>query len=439
VSRFSCRGRAVLTLMTLLAGCSPLALAPISGSPSEANRVSAQAARVSIIYSLQGTPMSSVPEAGLIVDARGNLYGTAAYGGAVSSGCSIGCGTAFELSSEKGKWNESVLNSFNNSETGLYPSNPLIFDATGNLYGTTQVGGDQGVAFELLHEADGWKYKVLHIFMGCRDGQQPRSGLTELDGNFYGTTVAGGNNCSGGNGTVFELSRSGRHWKERIVHRFRSYRDGASPQAGLTFDSSGNLYGTTSNGGNNSCASGCGTIFELSPSQGGGWSERVLHRFNGSDGFMPLANLVWDAYGNLYGSAEFGGDNSCAGGGCGTIFKLSRGTGTRWRFSVVYEFPIQSAGSDPAGNMVFDGSGNLYGTTVAGGNVKACPQPGGCGVVFKLSPTDGKWKYSVLHIFNNAPDGALPNGLVTGAHGRFFGTTIGGGVYSMGTAFEVVQ
>jgi uncharacterized repeat protein (TIGR03803 family) len=426
--------------LTFLAGCSPGAFEPISGSPSEASRVSLQPAGVSVVYSFKGTPLSSTPEAGLITDASGNLYGTADYGGSPSSGCGIGCGTAFELSPEKsGKWNETVLYSFNNPATGLYPSNPLIFDAAGNLYGTTQVGGTLGVAFELLREAHAWKYRLLHNFLGCRDGQQPRSGLTELNGNFYGTTVAGGNSCSGGNGTVFELSRRGHHWKETIIDRFLSYGDGASPQAGLTFDASGNLYGTTSYGGNSSCASGCGTAFELSHARGRRWSEKVLHQFTGSDGFMPLANLVWDESGNLYGSAEYGGDNSCVGGGCGTIFKLSRAKGTRWRFSVVYVFPKQSQGADPAGNMVFDASGNLYGTTVGGGNVGACPQPGGCGVVFKLSPTGGKWKYSVLHIFNNTPDGALPSGLVMAANGTFFGTTISGGLYSMGTTFEVAQ
>jgi uncharacterized repeat protein (TIGR03803 family) len=410
----------------------------MTGVRSEVSRASSQAARVSVIYSLKGAPLSSTPEAGLIADTRGNLYGTASYGGVPNSECSIGCGTAFELSPEKGgTWNETVLYSFNNPMTGLYPSNPLIFDAPGNLYGSTQVGDSFGVAYELLHYAGGWRYKVRHNFVGGSDGQQPRSGLMELNGKFYGTTVAGGNGGSGGNGTVFELLRRGG-WKERIIHPFLSYGDGTNPQAGLTSDSSGNLYGTTSYGGLNKCAGGCGTVFKLLPSRGGRWSEKVLHQFTGSDGALPVANLIWDASGNLYGSAEFGGDSSCVGGGCGTIFKLRRGNGNSWQLSVVYAFPKQSQGADPAGNMVFDGSGNLYGTTVSGGNVNACPQPGGCGVVFELSHGGRKWKYSVLHIFNNTPDGALPNGLVSDGTGKYFGTTIGGGIYSMGTAFELV-
>jgi uncharacterized repeat protein (TIGR03803 family) len=393
--------------------------------------VSLQAARVSVVYSFRGTPLSSTPEAGLITDASGNLYGTAVYGGATSSECSIGCGTAFELSPEKGgKWNETVLYNFNNPATGLYPSNPLIFDAAGNLYGTTSVGGTLGVAFELLHEAHTWEYKLLHNFTGCRDGQQPESGLTELNGNLYGTTVAGGNSCSGGNGTVFEFSRVGDRWKYRVIYRFLSYSDGMSPQAGLTYDSSGNLYGTTAYGGNTACGSGCGTVFELSPARGGRWSKKVLHQFDKSDGALPDADLVWDASGNLWGSTNQGANSGCP-NGCGTIFELRRGKGNGRRFSVVYEFIMQQ-GAAPLGNMVFDESGNLYGSTDIGGSA-------GDGVVFKLSPANGKWRYSVLHAFTSSPDGAEPNGLVEGAKGAFFGSTGGGGAYSMGTAFEVTQ
>jgi uncharacterized repeat protein (TIGR03803 family) len=414
---------------SVLAACGAL---PLSLSKGQNDTPSGQAlpgARVSAVYSFKGTPLSSTPEAGLITDARGNLYGTATYGGAPSSGCSIGCGTAFELSREKDGWDETVLYSFNNPATGLYPSNPLIFDASGNLYGTTQVGGTQGVAFELLHQADRWQYKVLHNFVGCRDGQQPRSGLTELNGNFYGTTVAGGNSCSGGSGTIFELSRHGDRWKYRIIYRFLSYGDGMSPQAGLTYDSSGNLYGTTSYGGNNACGSGCGTVFELSRSRGGRWSEKVLHQFNKTDGALPYADLVWDGSGNLYGSANQGADSVCP-NGCGTIFELGR-KGNSWQFSVVHSF-IEQSGGGPAGNMVFGATGDLYGSTVIGGSA-------GYGVVFKLSPAGEGWKYTVLHAFADTPDGEEPNGLVEAANGEFFGTTIGGGLNAMGTTFEVMN
>jgi uncharacterized repeat protein (TIGR03803 family) len=418
----------VLTVaLAFLTACSPLAVEPSSASPLEA-RTSLRPARVSVVYSFKGSPLSSTPEAGLIADASGNLYGTAEYGGVANSSCS-GCGTAFELSPEKGgKWNETVLYSFNNPATGLYPGNPLIFDAAGNLYGTTSVGGTLGVAFELLHKAHAWTYELLHNFTGCRDGQQPESGLTELNGSLYGTTVAGGNSCSGGNGTIFEFSRVGGGWRYRIIYRFLSYSHGTSPQAGLTYDSSGNLYGTTAYGGNTACGSGCGTVFELSRGRGGRWSQKVLHQFDKSDGALPAADLVWDASGNLWGSANQGANSGCP-NGCGTIFELSHGKDRR--FSVVYEFIAQQGGA-PLGNMVFDGSGNLYGSTDIGGSA-------GDGVVFKLSRANGKWKYTVVHAFTDSPDGAHPNGLAIGANGTFFGTTIGGGVYSLGTTFEVTQ
>ncbi|MBV8067255.1 MAG: hypothetical protein JO113_04700 [Candidatus Eremiobacteraeota bacterium] len=416
--------------LTLLAGCSSGALGPIAGARLEGSRPSSQAARVSVIHSFSGAPLSSTPEAGLIADGSGNLYGTAVYGGTPSKvPCDSGCGAAFELSPQKGgTWNETVLYSFKNSETGLYPSNPLILDAAGNLYGTTPVGGSQGVAYELVHRAGEWHYKVLHIFMGCRDGQQPESGLTEFNGNLYGTTVAGGNSCSGGNGTVFEFSHVGGRWKYAIIYRFRSYSDGMSPQAGLTYDSSGNLYGTTAYGGNSNCGSGCGMVFELSRSRTGRWSEKVLHQFSKTDGALPDADLVWGPSGELYGSTNQGANSGCP-NGCGTIFTLTRGKRNNWRYSIVHAF-IEQQGGGPAGNMVFDESGNLYGSTVIGGS-------GGDGVLFELAPAGGKWTYTVLHDFTSSPDGAEPNGVVMAGRGKFFGTTIGGGDYSMGSAFEV--
>jgi uncharacterized repeat protein (TIGR03803 family) len=415
-------------LVLLLAGCTSPGVQPISGSPLNASQVHWDAGGVSVIYSFSGAPLSSTPEAGVIADAHGNLYGTAAYGGVPSSRCSAGCGTAFELSPEKGgKWNETVLYSFNNPDTGLYPSNPLVFDAAGNLLGTTPVGGTSaGVAFELVHQADGWQYDVLHDFVGCRDGQQPESGLNEFNGNFYGTTATGGSTCSGGNGTVFELSRQHGRWKYRIIYRFLSYANGTGPQAGLTYDSSGNLYGTTAYGGNSACGSGCGTVFELSHARGGRWTEKVLHQFSKTDGALPDAQLLWDASGNLYGITNQGANSGCP-DGCGTIFELSRSKSS-WQFSVVYKF-TEAQGGGPAGNMVFDESGNLYGTTVIGGS-------SGDGVVFELS-SGATPKYSVLHDFTNSPDGAEPTGLAPGVNGTYFGTTIGGGLSSLGTAFKL--
>jgi uncharacterized repeat protein (TIGR03803 family) len=388
---------------------------------------------VSVIYSFRG-PDGSTPEAAVIADAHGNLFSTTLAGG---TGCGTGgCGTVFELKPQKGGgWKELVLYKFG-SGNAIAPSNPLVFDPSGNLLSAADVGGTNGVAYGLEHGARGWQYVTLHDFLGGRDGQQPESGLTYLNGILYGTTVAGGNGTSGGNGTVYALTGSGTLWKETIVHRFLNSAYGANPRAGLISDSAGNFYGTTSYGGNSACPVGCGTVFELSPS-GGRWTGKVLHEFDGTDGYDPLAPLVFDSHGNLFGTTDQGEGGNCVGGGCGTLFELSPVNKRSWHFSIVHDFSPKQGGG-PAGSMVFDSAGNLYGSTVVGGNLSACPQQGGCGVVFKLTLHSGKWSYSVLHIFNNSPDGSLPRGgLALDGRGRIFGTTIGGGAYGMGTVFQV--
>ncbi len=161
-------------------------------------------------------------------------------------------------------------------------------------------------------------------------------------------------------------------------------------------------------------------MFELSPSGSGGWTAKVLHKFDGYDGFDPLATLVFDSRGDLFGSANQGQGGGCVGAGCGMIFELVQSKNRSWRFSVVHAFSAKQGGG-PVGSMVFDASGSLYGSTDIGGNLAACPQQGGCGVVFKLSPRgSGEWHYAVLHVFSDSPDGALPyGGLAADGHGKF--------------------
>jgi uncharacterized repeat protein (TIGR03803 family) len=433
--------RFAILLALFLPACSGFGGVPVasrsSAVGSTAHQLNAPGSAVSVIYSFRG-PDGSTPEAAVIADGHGNLYGTTVAGGATGPSCpSDGCGTVFELMPQKsGGWKELVLHSFAGSNA-LYPSNALVFNPSGNLFSATEVGGRAGAAYGLEHRAPGWHYVTLHDFLGGRDGQQPRSSLTYLSGTLYGTTVAGGNGSSGGNGVVYAITGSGQHWKEKIIHRFVNSAYGANPQAGLVSDSAGNFYGTTSYGGNPACPTGCGTVFELSP-VGGRWTGKVLHKFDGYDGFDPLATLVFDSHGNLFGSTNQGQGGGCVGAGCGTIFELSQVKNGSWRFSVVHNFSAKQGGG-PAGNMVFNASGNLYGSTVIGGNLAACKQQGGCGVVFKLTPLgNGKWTYAVLHAFNNSPDGALPNGgLAENGRGRIFGTTIGGGTYGLGTVFQV--
>lgn len=390
-----------------------------------------------IVHSFSGSPLGELPNAGLIFDATGHLYGTTTRGG-TGGACSGGCGTIFRLTRGAGAtWKEIVLHSFDLSD-GAYPGYPLVFDGGGKLYSTTEVGGGLGEAFGLLKTSSGWQLDVLHKFQGGRDGQQPRAPLAvDTHGNLFGTTVGGGNGSSGGGGIVFELARqSNGSWKETIIHRFTSTSDGANPQAGVIIDRAGNLYGTTTSGGNPACTTGCGTVFELSPTPRGPWKEKLLHLFTGQDGAAPVAGLLADGAGNLFGTAGQGAGVGCF-GGCGSVFELSPAAGGGWKTTVLHVFQTPDGG-EPSGGMAFDPAGNLYGTTVIGGNVHACPQQDGCGVVFKLAPgSHGTWTYSVLHKFNNGADGILPTGIVRGGGGNLFGTTIGGGAFSLGTVFEV--
>ena len=286
-----------------------------------------------VLHSFNGTDGWS-PEAGLIFDAAGNLYGTTEYGGTGGNCGAYGCGTVFELTPNgSGGWTETVLYSFcpqTGCTDGANPAAGLIFDAAGNLYGTTEYAGayNSGTVFELTpNGSGGWTETVLYSFCSqanCTDGYGPLAGLIfDASGNLYGTTRDGG---AYGYGTVFELTPTGGGaWTERVLHGFGKGTDGAGPSyyGKLIFDAAGNLYGMTLSGG----AYGFGTAFELTPTAGGGWTEQVLYSFNnnGADGISPFAGLTFDAAGNLYGTTWEGGIYSCGGAGsaCGTVFELS--------------------------------------------------------------------------------------------------------------------
>jgi uncharacterized repeat protein (TIGR03803 family) len=337
-------------------------------------------------------------------------------------------------------WNEKVLHSFcnrRNCADGYYPYDGLIFDASGNLYGTTYQGGTYGygTVFELTPTAGGgWAEKVLHGF-NDEDGYGPFAGLIfDAAGNLYGTTTSGG---AFNQGTVFELTpTAGGGWTEQVLYSFCSQTnctDGAYPLAGLIFDAAGNLYGATYNGGIYPCgAYGCGTVFELSPTAGGGWTETVLHSFgNGTDGAFPYAGLIFDAAGNLYGTTTGGGTYRG-----GTVFQLTPTAGGGWAEQVLYSFCSQTNCTDGGGpgGLIFDAAGNLYGTTGGGGAY-------GGGTVFELSPTaGGGWTEKVLHSFNGT-DGTGPSAVIFDAAGNLYGTTEYGGAYGGnlgdGTVFEL--
>src|SRR5271157_110097 len=365
----------------------------------------------------------ALPYAGLIFDAAGNLYGTTWLAG------TYGYGTVFELTpTAGGGWTEQVLHSFGNGTDGNQPVAGLIFDAAGNLYSTTVGGGDYdyGTVFELTPAAGGgWTEQVLHSFGNGTDGASPYAGLIfDAAGNLYGTTYLGG---TYGYGTVFELTpAAGGGWTEQVLYSF-DYTDGAHPEAGLIFDFAGNLYGTTAFGGTGTFRSGgCGTVFELTPTAGGGWTEKVLYSFGNSlsDGLGP-GGLIFDAAGNLYGTTAYGGTY-----GGGTVFEVTPAAGGGWTEQVLRSFN-GTDGAFPSAGLIFDAAGSLYGTASEYGAY-------GDGTVFELTPGGGgNWAEQVLHSFNGTDGDGPGAGLIFDAASNLYGTTSGGGTYGYGTVFEL--
>jgi uncharacterized repeat protein (TIGR03803 family) len=386
------------------------------------------------------------PYAGLVFDTSGtNLYGTTAYGGAE------GNGTVFELlPGSNGNWSEKLLHFFYKKE-GSFVNAGVIFDGAGNLYGTTVQGGilggcggnGCGGVFELTPGANGtWTEKGLYQFTGGEDGAAPYASLLfDAAGNLYGTTAVGGNlsACSGhGCGVVFQLAPgTNGTWVETVLYKFMGGKDGYQPYASLISDSAGNLYGTTEFGGNLTACSGygCGVVFQLTPGANGSWSEKVLHAFAGEDGAGPYAGLTFGTSGNLYGTTASGGNTSCGGNGCGTVFELTPGANGKWTNKVQYRFNGTN-GQNPVAGLTLDKSGNLYGTASFGGNV-SCNNGKGCGTVFKLTPRPHEtWAGEVLHRFDGRYGDWPEAGLVLDPTGNLFGTTMVGGNYNNGIVFE---
>jgi uncharacterized repeat protein (TIGR03803 family) len=375
-----------------------------------------------VLYSFTGADGSFQPYSSLIFDKTGNLYGTT-YGGSN--------GTVFELKTDnQGHWSETALFLF----TGGSPYDSLIFDTKGNLYGTTSSGGTYGfgTVFELTPQVatGNWTEKALYNFCAvtgrCLDGARPYAGLIfDKAGNLYGTTNSGGTH---GAGTVFKLTRGATgKWTKKTLYNFCSVTarclDGGLPYAGLIFDKAGNLYGTTAIYG-----AGEGTVFELTRGAKGKWTEKVLYSFGGTkDGAFPFAGLIFDKAGNLYGTTSQGGLGKY---GLGTVFELKRGAAGMWTEKVLHRFDSKD-GSIPYASLVFDGKGNLYGTTDMGGVY-------GKGTVFKLTRgAAGKWTEEVLHSFGNGADGRNPYGsLIFDKKGNLYGTTVKGGDTGAGTVFE---
>jgi uncharacterized repeat protein (TIGR03803 family) len=377
-----------------------------------------------------------LPSGRLISDSAGNLYGTTLYGGTYG-GTSTG-GTVFELTPQAGgSWTETVLHSFGSGNDGQFPSGGVVLDASGNLYGTTGNGGvyNQGTVFVLKHMAGGgWTEKTLHSFGGnSKGGLYPSFGVVfDTVGNLYGTAYLGGTH---GNGVAFELTpNAGFGWTETVLHNFyNNGKDGAYPYANVILDGAGNLYGTTNWGG----ALDAGIVFELMPTVGGAWTEQLLHVFgNGKDGIHPQGSLILDASGNLYSTTVQGGAHTY-----GTVFELTPTASGSWTETILHSFSYSdnTDGYAPSSSLIFGPSGRLYGTTIDGGAYNF--PSGGYGTVFELTPAaGGAWTETLLHSFNdNGLDGFYPtSSLIVDASGRLFGTTTeGGNINNGGTVFEI--
>ncbi len=411
------------------------------------------------------------PEAGLLLDKSGNLYGTTESGGAYHYGA------VFELTPNANKtaWAYKVLYSFcpkgprSSCPDGLEPQAAPIMDASGNLYGTTPIGGayNAGAVFELSPNASrtAWTQKVLYSFCpaggDCPDGNGPNAGLImDASGKLYGTTIGGGGKHLAG--TVFELTPNSNWtaWTEKVLYSFcakggENCTDGRFPNAALIMDASGNLYSTTEGGG----AHNGGVVFELTPNANKtAWTYKVLYSFcstggsNCTDGRAAFEGLIMDTSGNLYGTTAGGGAYLAESQGAGTVFELTPNANrTTWTEKVLYSFCAQGGenctdGESPSSGLIMDKSGNLYGTTCCGGARSN-------GTVFELSPNSNKtaWTAKVLYSFctqTSCDDGSMSvgatccggppdQGVIMDASGNLYGTTPGGGKHSGGTVFEL--
>lgn len=330
----------------------------------------------STLYGFGGGDDGRNPAAGLILDKNGALYGTTTVGGGYGGVCHIGCGTVFELKPSRSRYSEQILYRFTGTPDGADPSAGLIFDDKGALYGTTAGGGSYGfgTVFKLTPSGSGYSESILYNFQDGSDGAHPYAGLIfDKKGALYGTTSGGGYY---GSGTVFKLTPSGSGYSESILCGFGGGgNEGANPAAGLIFDKSGALYGTTVGGGHY----GFGVVFKLMPLGSSEYNENTLLSFDGrGDGAKPYAGLILGRKGTLYGTTSGGGRF-----GFGTAFKLTPSGSDfsqSYSESVLHSFNFDN-GAWPEAGLIFGATGTLYGTTSSGGD----HGDGGVGTVFELA------------------------------------------------------
>jgi len=368
-------------------------------------------------------------------DASGNLYGVTSEGGAFESG------SVFKMSPDgKGGWTKTVIFSFPN-DGSTWPIGGLALDSAGNLYGVSAEGGknDTGYVYKLSPNSSGtWSETVIHAFGKCcskgPDGIEPFAGVVvDSQGHLYGTTTEGGAN---GFGTIYELSpTTSGAWTETILHSFAYLTEGRYPSSPLLLDAAGNLYGTAAQGGiiNYACYVGCGSVFKVVHS-GSTWTLDVLHLFNGSDGQYPrYSGVVMDKAGNLYGSAEAGGIIQGGAYGVGAVWELAYSAAQNtYNIQVLHDFPMGGIadGVDLLAGVTLDSQGNIFGTTSEGGAYDG-------GIVFELTKGTNGWTEKILHSFTTGADGWSPSGSLVLINGNVFGMTEGGGTQDDGLVFEI--
>ena len=264
--------------------------------------------------------------ADLITDQRGNVYGEVGAGKCNPDGGEI---LMLKPPREGGGWIAKRLYSFcvhnNKWSKGKSPNYGLAWDSVGNLYGVTDSGGKAnfGVVFQLEHTPNGWKEHVLHSFGGAPDGFFVQGGVVvDGQGRVYGATEQGGTGCGGGVGcgVIYQVTKQpDGHWKEKILHDFPNTKNGASPIGALAIDATGNLYGVGGGGGGPCFGGGCGVVYKMVHNADDSFTYQVLHRFQGTDGLAPVAGVILDAKGNIYGTTSTGGP-----GGYGVVFKITQ-------------------------------------------------------------------------------------------------------------------
>jgi uncharacterized repeat protein (TIGR03803 family) len=433
-----------------------------------ATTASAQA-QETVLYSFQGGGDGAGPVGSIVMDKAGNLYGATYH----TNTCvpTTQCGSVYEVSppSRPGdSWTETTLYVFQGVEAGDggEPGGGLIQDASGNLYGTTAYGGAGpcillgtlagcGTVYELVRPTEPggkWIEKILYSFQGNQDGQLPIGDLVfDKRGNLYGATEFGGgkgDTCDPDYqycGTVFELTpprtTGSGSWTENVLHSFEGVDagDGANPNGGLAIDAKGVLYGTTTIGGGHCVKisdAGCGTLYSLSSSAPNRpWSETILYRFgaNHRDAAGPNGDLVFDKSGNLYGTTVGGGRYFS----WGTVFRFAPKPGGGFSEAVIYSFQGGDDGFEPMAGIRFDKQGNLYGTATQGGKT-------GGGTVYRILAASHS--FQIVYAFKATPDGFYPDSpLIFDAAGKLYGTNLYGGTgqacenYGCGTVFMIGQ